>query len=253
VFGDGMASDVMVIKQRLIDLIESGQVPLQGQLPNERQLTVMMDTTRWPLRKALALLTAEGRIWRHVGRGTFVGPKPPAISENLALLCEYSSPTDLIEARILIEPSLAALAAVRAPPRLIAEIADAANKCQTARDMAAYEVWDETFHKAVAAAAGNVILQSTFDGINALRKEIAWGWMKKNELNRDRRQFFAIQHQSIVTAIKRRDPEGARKAMLTHIDSLKAIYARLENASMNSGIAEHLNNGRGRIGGGNVQ
>ena len=48
---------------------------LNSRLPAERDLSTALGVSRTDLRKALAVLEAEGQIWRHVGRGTFVGTR----------------------------------------------------------------------------------------------------------------------------------------------------------------------------------
>jgi DNA-binding GntR family transcriptional regulator len=61
---------------RLQGLLADRQYPLNGRLPPERSLCRELGVNRGALRKALAVLEAEGQIWRHVGRGTFVGTRP---------------------------------------------------------------------------------------------------------------------------------------------------------------------------------
>src|SRR5215467_6237854 len=46
--------------------------PGVARLPTERQLSVDLGVTRSSVRNALALLEAQGRISREVGRGTFL-------------------------------------------------------------------------------------------------------------------------------------------------------------------------------------
>ena len=45
-------------------------------LPPERALCLQFGVMRGELRKALAELESDGLIWRHVGRGTFIGARP---------------------------------------------------------------------------------------------------------------------------------------------------------------------------------
>jgi DNA-binding GntR family transcriptional regulator len=52
------------------------QRPVNSRLPTERELCRALGVTRTAVRKALATLEAEGQLWRHVGKGTFVGTRP---------------------------------------------------------------------------------------------------------------------------------------------------------------------------------
>ena len=224
------------LRQRLEEMIGSGVFANGGRLPPERRLAAIMEAPRGSLRKALSLLEAESKIWRHVGRGTFVGPRPTLEDENLVLLCQCSNPSELIEARLLVEPGLAALAATRATSAQISKIIKIAHKCAVARDMEAYETWDESFHRSIAEASGSVLLRSLFNGLNTLRKDIVWGRLKELALRRERRKFYADQHGEIVAAIANRDPEAARQAMWRHLKALEAIYANLEHASLGEDV-----------------
>ncbi|MEP3671066.1 MAG: winged helix-turn-helix domain-containing protein, partial [Roseibium sp.] len=69
-------NETTAVSQRLRDLIDSAGYRLNDRILPERELCKRLDTTRNQLRKALADLEAQGLIWRHVGRGTFVGSRP---------------------------------------------------------------------------------------------------------------------------------------------------------------------------------
>ena len=60
----------------LREFLVDQELSLNGKLPPERQLCAEFGVTRGRLRKAMAVLEAEGQVWRHVGRGTFFGPRP---------------------------------------------------------------------------------------------------------------------------------------------------------------------------------
>jgi len=67
-------------------LLISGRYPAQSRLPPERELAVLLGVSRSGLREGLEILEAEGRIWRHVGKGTFVGPRPIQAATGLDLV-----------------------------------------------------------------------------------------------------------------------------------------------------------------------
>lgn len=57
--------------------LAQAELPEDRRLPPERDLAVALGVTRTELRKALGALEAEGQIWRHVGKGTFLETAPP--------------------------------------------------------------------------------------------------------------------------------------------------------------------------------
>ena len=57
------------------------RLPVNSRLPPERELCRALGVTRTAVRNALATLEAEGQLWRHVGKGTFVGTRKPRIDE----------------------------------------------------------------------------------------------------------------------------------------------------------------------------
>ena len=148
----------------------------------------------------------------------------------MSAVVPFARPREIVEARQVMEPQIAALAALRASSAQLAAIEKAFRKCAAARNMDQYEVWDEEFHRTIAAAAGNIVLQSTFEAVNKARKEVVWGAMRGAILRPERRQFFTDQHQRVVTALKARNADGAWEAMRAHIATTAEVYAALENA-----------------------
>lgn len=209
--------------QHLNDLLDSGRFPNQSRLPPERELADELGTTRTNLRSALAVLEAEGKIWRHVGRGTFVGRPAPTNEPGLNLLLEATNPTEIMEARLIIEPRVAGLAALRATAGDIAHLRRCLEKgIASVTDIKTYELWDATLHEAIAEASHSVLLNALLKALSGLRESDAlWGRLKKASLTRERQYNYNDQHRRCVETIGDRDAEAAEIAMREHLQTVQ--------------------------------
>jgi len=200
--------------------LADGQLTLNGRLPAERLLCVELGVTRSQLRKALALLEAEGRIWRHVGRGTYVGPRPINNLRDVQFLSQQSSPTEVMEARLAVEPQLARLASLHGTASNFAELRRCNRRCRAATEWRGYEAWDNNFHQAIAAATCNTLLISLFDTLNIVRRSTVWGQLRSTELPRADHESFD-EHDAIYAAIAGRDPDLAAECMRMHLRTVR--------------------------------
>jgi len=198
---------------------EEGLV-LNERLPAERDLCRTLGLSRSALRKALAELEAEGQIWRHVGRGTFVGPRPIPNLSDVELLTSLTSPTAVMEARMAIEPQLARLAALHGTESHFAEMRQCNRRCRAAKGWRFYEAWDNNFHQAIAAATQNKLLISLFDTLNAVRRTVVWGQLRLTELPPPDHDSFD-EHDAIHKAIAGRDPDRAAARMRAHLKTVR--------------------------------
>jgi DNA-binding FadR family transcriptional regulator len=196
------------------------QLALNGRLPAERILCVEIGVSRSQLRKALALLEAEGRIWRHVGRGTYVGPRPISNLRDVEFLSHQTSPMEVMEARLAVEPQLARLAALNGTASNFAELRRCNRRCRSASEWRGYEAWDNNFHQAIAAATYNTLLISLFDTLNVVRRSTVWGQLRSTELPRPDHESFD-EHDAIYAAIAGRNPDLAADCMRKHLRTVR--------------------------------
>lgn len=196
-------------------------------LEPERILAVRIGCSRETLRAALATLEKEGQIWRHVGQGTFVGPRPAHEPIRPSVLAEMASPADVLDARLLIEPPIAGGAALRATADDIARLRGHALKSSDAPDWQAYEQADDAFHKGIARITGNPLLIAFLDVLSSVRGRARWQRQHDLAFRRARKKEYAAQqgrmHMAIVDAIAARDPDAARQAMFDHLSAIRAI------------------------------
>ena len=94
-------------------LISEGALVGGSRLPSERELAENFQVSRSSLRQALKVLEIMGVISQRVGDGTYLNSAAPTVlgepMEFLILLNGLSS-YELMEARIIVEPELAARA-----------------------------------------------------------------------------------------------------------------------------------------------
>ena len=184
---------------------------------------VNLGMTRTTLRKALDSLEHEGRIWRHVGKGTFIASQTG--SERPARLAELStkvSPVHMMRARLSLEPAIAREAAINASDSAVKKIFDARDRAIEAQDWDAYEAQDDVFHRTIAEATDNVLLLELFEQLNQVRRAVAWNSVVRHSQRPPRDHSSFSEHERIASAIAARNPVEAHAAMREHLGSVSA-------------------------------
>ena len=200
--------------------ISDGGFVHNDRLPPERELCRQFGVSRADVRKGLAVLEADGLIWRHVGRGTFIGARPVHNLADVAFLGKLANPAQVLDARIAIEPELARLAAIHAIRADLEAIRGCSLRARAAADWRSYEAWDSNLHHAVAKATHNKLLVFLFDTLNVVRRSIVWGQRRTTQRPPPDHPSFA-QHDAIADAIEARDPEAAAELMRHHLSSVR--------------------------------
>jgi DNA-binding FadR family transcriptional regulator len=201
---------------RLRSLLEEGVAAGGGRMPPERKLAGALGIGRRSLRRALEVLEREGRITREQGRGTFLRTESPK-AVALDRIAEHTSPPEVIELRLALEPIVARLAAVRASPCEIRTLLRLADETRTAKGAEEYERADAAFHRAVIEAAHNALFMAVFDAVGESRRDIGWQRLGENGRCYKRQSTFAAYHDEVAGAIAARDAERAGKAMYAHL------------------------------------
>ena len=203
-----------------------------SRLPPERELSQALGVTRAELRKALAVLESEGQLWRHVGKGTFLGNRPLDTLADVAAISHRTNPAEVMRTRLLLEPEVARLAALNATPAQIAEMQNCLKKSREAASWRQYEAWDNRLHRAIAEATQNNLLLSLLDTLNAVRRAVAWSRPRTNPVKPDPDHHSFSEHDAIVGAIAERDMGRAAAGMRKHLES---VERNLLKASFNGG------------------
>lgn len=202
------------------------ELPADSRLPPERTLSQAFGVSRAELRKALSVLEAEGQLWRHVGKGTFLGSRPLDTIADIAAVTRRTNPAEVMKTRLLLEPEVARLAALNATPAQIAEMRVCLRKSREAGSWRQYEGWDNRLHRVIAEATQNNLLLALLDTLNAVRRTVAWGRLRANPLKPDPDHHSFAEHDGIVEAIADRDMARAAAVMRRHLESVERNLLR---------------------------
>ena len=211
------------IVRQVKQLIAEGRLKTGDRLPPERELAEKFVVSRTSVREALRALESLGLIEIRAGEGTFVRQvSVDALVGPLALMMtsQREAIGELFEARRVLEPAIAALAASRATPD---EVQDMERILEAqAREVAAGRTGlaeDAAFHTAIGAAAHNRAITRIVHAIMDLLTQ-----SREESLNTPGRPTRSHQdHRRILQAIAKRNPSAARQAMADHLVAVEAL------------------------------
>jgi DNA-binding FadR family transcriptional regulator len=204
----------------LIDTLMSGEIAAHGRLPCEDDLIQRFRVSRPALRQALHYLTAQGMVRPRGRAGVEVLPRanwnyldPVIFDAALRLKQDDQFQAALMEARALLAPEAASLAATRAGTRQVTEIEDALLQMSEAPSCDS-ERWQHAvldFHTTILDASGNWVYRQ-FTG--AIRAALLIGFAGRARRHPDQREIVGL-HRAVVDAIRLKRPANARRAMET--------------------------------------
>lgn len=213
---------------RLRDHIEAGEWRRTNRLPAERALAERFGVARNTLRHALSILETEGVVVRHVGRGAFITDQKHAERpENFVPNLVDISPRDLIDARLLLEPEVAAVAAANATEQDIKRLEEAQAASQATTDMGAFEHYDAEIHRLLFSMAHNLVIDQIDAMLTGFRTNADWLSAKRRAYSPELKAKYVSQHGDIIDAIRHRSPKAARTAMTTHLEEVRRVLLEL--------------------------
>lgn len=219
-----------VIADQIKLKIQAGEFDVGARLPSERDLAEALQVSRPTVREALIALEIEGFVDVRVGAGIFVssGWGKTRLNPHRFARANITSdgevgPFELMEARLMLEPQIAALAATNASVAQVEEIRLAALQLHQAEKPGDA---DREFHLAIARASGNSALP-------VIVKDL-WALHDNSEIFKRLDEHIATEsvwkmaqkeHDEIVQAILKSKPTLAEESMRKHLSS---IYERLK-------------------------
>lgn len=225
------------VKEALRNRIAGGTWPVGSKLPPERLLVEEFGASRNTIRKAIKALAAEAYVSvsdkarpvviherspeQEKARATSTAPDAVSDMELSEQYILDSSPLEVLEARLVIEPEAVALATLRARSDNIEEIRTALAESLAATTLADFEYWDGRLHQSIFRATRNTTLFGYYQTLNQIRNQPSWIALKKKSVTDERRRLYDRQHTAIVDAIVNRLPDKAKSAMRAHLESVR--------------------------------
>jgi GntR family transcriptional repressor for pyruvate dehydrogenase complex len=209
------------IAEQIRSSILAGEFAPGDKLPPERELAEMFGVSRPSVREALNVLASSGLVMSYQGGGTVVMSLVETSSANPLselIRVQQDRALDVIEVRKGMESWTAWYAAERALPddirrmeEIIAGMKHNLDLKQPSEDL------DANLHIVIARATHNIVwlhlMQSLFDAMKEFQQTV---W-RAVYLTHEDHQLLYEHHNAVVQAIKARDPQAARDAMVLHL------------------------------------
>ncbi len=212
---------------RLTELIQDGTIRKGEKLPTENSLMAHYQVSRTVVREAISQLRASGLVETQQGRGSFVltAPSGGQFALDAREIRTIDDVWDMLDFRLGIESEAAALAASRRTDQQLAELRRLQERFEDceARPSEAVDA-DFALHLGVAAAAQNrhynALLRSVGPMMIVMPK---FRLLTGGDSDRgDSVRLAAIEHDAIIGAIARQEPETARAAVRLHLSNSRA-------------------------------
>ena len=212
--------------EQIVEQIESqvlsGKLRYGDRLPTERELAAQFGVSRTAVREAVKALREKGLVQSQQGRGTFITDgTASSVRHSLGFMMKIGAAegsVSLTEAREILEPEIAALAATRADAGCIAAMEQAVAAMDAALNNAdAFIEADLAFHLALAKATQNPLIPTLLNPIVDLLRE-------------DRKRIFntpgapkrgQLYHKRILAAVVQHNATAAHKAMRAHLRQVR--------------------------------
>ncbi|MEH0690786.1 GntR family transcriptional regulator [Vibrio cholerae] len=197
-------------------------------LPPERVIAEQMEVSRTVIREAMIMLEVEGYVEVRKGAGIrIINLNPKQLQANAALheteaFLTNCGPFELLQARQLFESNIAEFAATQATKQDLVALMKIQQQAK-ADDYSRDSYWDSEFHIQLARCTQNSVVVHIAEIMCKYRADNPY-WQKLHEHIEDNKiRSWCTEHDEIVNALLKKDPQAARLAVWQHIENTKQM------------------------------
>jgi len=214
--------------------IMNGEFVVGDRLPPEREIAEQCKVSRAVVREALIMLELQNLVEVKKGSGVYLINMPSEETKEVHHQEDERpdvGPFEMLQARQLLESHVAEFAATQVTKNDISRLRQAlqVEREHLDNDDLNYE-GDEMFHMAIAEATQNSVLSDMVKELwTSRQKSPMWLQLHARIDNQDYRRGWLEDHEKILLALQRRDPEAARDAMWQHLENVKQTLLTLSD------------------------
>lgn len=218
----------ILLAQRIVNEITEQALVPGTMLPSERDMLQAYGVARGTLREALRFLEIQGVLKIRPGPGggpTVNGIEPHALASGIALLLQLvGAPfSTILEARQLLEPATAAMAADRVNRAVVKGLRASLEAMEAVLDDSrSFFAENREFHTLIARASGNRLFEILQGSLGWIIDASALGV----RYDRARRLAIMEAHRAICDAIEAGDAAAAEAAMRQHMEEFARYMKR---------------------------
>ncbi|WP_246473139.1 FadR/GntR family transcriptional regulator [Pelagibacterium limicola] len=220
------------VARKIASIIRANEHDPNWRMPSERELAELLQVSRPVVREAVIALEMRGVVEVRGRSGIVVLPSLGCQVSFEPLNADIGpGPFELLEARLAIEPGIAALAADRVTQYDIALLEECIARMLHEPD---HDFWneggDQSFHFALAKMTGNVIIVGMVEALWSQRQQSAmWHKLVEHIDVTSVRSLWIGDHHAILAALRQRNPDAAQKAMGRHIRNVIVEFSEAED------------------------
>jgi len=211
----------LAVAQRLLTAIQDDTYRPGDRLPSDRELAEQMGVSRPTAREAILALELVGVIIVRHGDGTYISELHNRFFASGGL--EFgSSPREVMEARITLEPPVSGLLTRHIDESAFGPIQDgldvAAGLIDDLSALPSFVDLALRFHAQLAGLCTNRILNHVVSELVDIDRQPLWALINQMVLKTKQSRVSVIEeHQMILETVRAGDPRAAEQAMRSHL------------------------------------